>query len=196
MWVSSEDNETKLMITNHCPYGYCKTGVVNVSLDHPDTQCAFNRSGTLCGGCQPGLSLALGSPQCLDCSNNYHHVLLIPFALAGLALVFFIKVLNLTVAKGIINGLIFYANHVQANQSVFFPPGPTRELYPIKVFIAWLNLDLGITTCFFDGLNRYWKTWLQFVFPLYLWGIITLIIYLSHKFKSVAMILGDNSVLF
>ena len=194
VWVSSEDNETKLMITNHCPYGYCKTGDVNVSLDHPDTQCAFNRSGTLCGGCQPGLSLALGSPQCLDCSNNYHLALLIPFALAGIALVFFIKVLNLTVAKGTINGVIFYANIVQANQAVFFPPGPKQELYPIKAFIAWLNLDLGITTCFFDGLDGYWKTWLQFVFPVYLWAITALIIYLSHKFQSVAKILGNNSV--
>ena len=109
----------------------------------------------LCGGCQPGLSLALGSSQCLDCSNNYNLALLILFALAGLALVFFIKVLNFTVAKGTINGLIFYANIVQANQAVFFPPGPAVGLYPIKVFIAWLNLDLGITTCFFDGLDGY-----------------------------------------
>ena len=194
VWVSSEDNGTKLMVSNHCPYDYCKTGVVNVSLDYPDTQCAFNHSGTLCGGCQPGLSLALGSPQCLDCSNNYHLALLIPFALAGLALVFFIKVLNFTVAKGTINGLIFYANIVQANQAVFFPPGPAVGLYPIKVFIAWLNLDLGITTCFFDGLDGYWKTWLQFVFPVYLWAIITLIIYLSHKFQSVANFFGNNSV--
>ena len=192
VWVSSEDNGTRLMISKHCPYGYCKTKYV--SLDHPDTQCFFNHSGTLCGGCQSGLSLALGSPQCLDCSNNYHLALLIPFALAGLALVFFVKVLNLTVAKGTINGLIFYANIVQANQAVFFPPESAGELYPIKVFIAWLNLDLGITTCFFDGLDGYWKTWLQFAFPVYLWAITILTIYLSHKFQSVAMILGNNSV--
>ena len=194
VWISSEENGSRLIVSNHCPYGYCKTKYVNVSLEYPDTQCFFNHSGRLCGGCQSGLSLALGSPQCLDCSNNYHLALLISFALAGLALVFFIKVLNLTVAKGTINGLIFYANVVQANQAVFFPPEPARELYPIKVFIAWLNLDFGITTCFFDGLDGYWKTWLQFVFPLYLWAITILIIYLSHKFQSVAMILGNNSV--
>ena len=146
----------------------------------------------LCGGCQLGFSLALGSPQCCECSNNYHLALLILFALAGLALVFFIKVLNLTVAEGTINGLIFYANIVQANQAVFFPPESVVGLYPVKVFIAWLNLDFGIMTCFFDGLDSYWKTWLQFVFSLYLWAIITLIIYLSHKFQSVAMILGNN----
>ena len=154
-------------------------------------QCVTNSlSGGACG-CPPGLSLSLGDPEyCLKCSNVYL-VLIIPFALAGLALVFFIKVLNLTVAEGTINGLIFYANIVQASQAVFFPAGETS---PLKVFIAWLNLDLGITTCFFDGLDGYWKTWLQFVFPVYLWAIITLIIYLSRKFQSVANFFGNNSV--
>ena len=174
--VATEKNETRPM-----------AGDVNVS----HNQCATDSpSGGACG-CPPGLSLSLGDPEyCLKCSNIYL-VLIIPFALAGLALVFFIKVLNLTVAEGTINGLIFYANIVQANQAVFFPAGETS---PLNVFIAWLNLDLGITTCFFDGLDAYWKTWLQFVFPLYLWAIITLIIYLSHKFQAVAKIMGNNSV--
>ena len=174
--VATERNETRSM-----------AGDVNVS----HYQCGLNSlSGGACG-CPSGLSLSLGDPEyCLKCSNIYL-VLIIPFALAGFALVFFIKVLNLTVAEGTINGLIFYANIVQANQAVFFP---AQETNPLKVFIAWLNLDLGITTCFFDGLDAYWKTWLQFVFPLYLWAIITLIIYLSRKFQAVAKIIGNNSV--
>ena len=174
--VVSEKNETRPT-----------AGDVNVS----SYQCALNSlSGGACG-CPSGLSLSLGDPEyCLKCSNIYL-VLIIPFALAGLALVFFIKVLNLTVAEGTINGLIFYANIVQANQAVFFP---AEETNPLKVFIAWLNLDLGITTCFFDGLDAYWKTWLQFVFLLHLWAITTLIIYLSRKFQAVAKIIGNNSV--
>ena len=174
--VVSEKNETRPM-----------AGGLNVS----SYQCALNSlSGGVCE-CPSGLSLSLGDPEyCLKCSNIYL-VLIIPFALAGFALVFFIKVLNLTIAEGTINGLIFYVNIVQANQTVFFP---AEEANPLKVFIAWLNLDLGITTCFFDGLDAYWKTWLQFVFPLYLWAITSLIIYLSHKFQAVAKILGNNSV--
>ena len=35
-------------------------------------------------------------------------------------------------------------------------------------FISWLNLDLGIDVCLFDGLDGYWNTWLQFAFPVYL----------------------------
>ena len=41
------------------------------------------------------------------------------------------------------------------------------------------ELDLGIETCFIEDLDCYWKTWLQFVFPLYLWVIAFVIIILS-----------------
>ena len=178
------------IIHRYCPFDYCKDEDANVNLENPDVQCAFNHSGTLCGGCQEGLSLALGSSQCIPCSNKYL-TLLIPFTLAGFLLVFFLTVLNLTVSQGTINGLIFYANIVRANQAVFFPPGDTNIL---TVFIAWLNLDLGIETCFADGLNGYWKTWLQFVFPVYIWIITAIIIIASHHSSMATKIFGNNSV--
>ena len=194
VWVNASfDGNTSdgVIVHKDCPFGYCKSEEVHVSLKHPDTQCAFNHSGTLCGACQPGLSLALGSPQCLNhCSNGYFS-LIIEFAAASLVLVLFIKILDLTVAVGTINGLIFYANIIQAAQSTFLPAGDTN---PLTVFIAWLNLDLGIETCFFHGLDGYWKTWLQFVFPFYIWAIILLIIYLSRRSKIVARNFGNNSV--
>ena len=65
---------------------------------------------------------------------------------------------------------------------------------PLTVFIAWLNLDLGIETCFFHGLDGYWKTWLQFVFPFCIWAIIILIVYLSRRSQTVARVFGNNSV--
>ena len=107
------------------------------------------------------------------CSNTYL-TLLIPFAIAGFILVFFLTFLNLiTVSQVTTNGLIFYANIVKANEAVFFPPGDTNIL---TVFISWLNLDLDFETCFVDGLSGYWKTWLQFVFPVYIWGITATVI--------------------
>ena len=48
------------------------------------------------------------------------------------------------------------------------------------MFIAWLNLDFGIEVCFFDGLDAYWKTWLQFAFPIYIWIIAGVIILLGR----------------
>ena len=115
----------------------------NVTLSKPDSQCNFNHSGILCGGCQPGLSLALGSAQCLACSNKYL-ALLIPFTLAGHILVGVIKLLDLTISQGTLNGLTFYANIVKANEYIFLPQ---RQTNPLTFFIAWLNLDLGVETC-------------------------------------------------
>ena len=193
MWLNASfvGNTTNgVIIHRYCPFDYCKHGEISIKLENPDSQCAFNRAGILCGGCQKGLSLALGSSQCLSCSNSYL-TLLIPFAMAGFALVFFLTFLNLTVSQGTTNGLIFYANIIKANEAVFFPPGDTNIL---TVFISWINLDLGIETCFIDGLNGYWKTWLQFVFPLYIWGITATVIIASHYSSTAAKTFGNNSV--
>ena len=165
-----------VVVSLHCPNGYCKQESQHINLDRPDAQCSFNRSGVLCGGCPSGLSLALGSNRCLSCSSGYI-ALVIPFAVSGVLLVLFIQLLDLTVAVGTINGLIFYANIVKSYEALFFVPGQTNIL---TVFISWLNLDLGIETCFFSGLDGYVKTWLQFVFPLYVWLLAGVIISMSR----------------
>ena len=197
VWVNAsfagnENNGPGVIVHHHCPYGYCKREELNIRLDFPDTQCNFNHFGILCGGCRPGLSLTLGTSQCLRCSNKYI-ALLIPFAIAGIVLVAFIKLLNLTVSEGTLNGLILYANIIGANQATFFPSTSTH-CPVLTVFIAWLNLDLGIETCFIDGLNGYWKTWLQFVFPAYIWIITAVIIVVAHYSSTGARFFGSNSV--
>ena len=111
VWISSAGNQS--VAASNCPYNYCNREEMNVTLNDSDTQCNYNHSGTLCGGCQSDLSLALGTNQCLYCPNT-HFALLLPFALAGIVLVCFIKVIDLTISQGILNGLIFYANVVKA----------------------------------------------------------------------------------
>ena len=188
VWINTDGNET--VAASNCPYNYCKREEINMTSEDPDSQCNFNHSGTLCGGCQPGLSLALGTNQCLYCPNT-HLALLLPFALAGGVLVCFIKVIDLTISQGTLNGLVFYANIVKGNEYLLF----TEKLAnPLAIFIAWLNLDLGIETCFFDGLTAYGKTWLQFVFPLYISSIAGLIIILAKYSDKVAKLMGNNSV--
>ena len=189
VWVGMSGNDT-VAATEYCPLNYCNGEEMNVTLNNSDTQCNYNHSGTLCGGCQAGLSLALGSAQCLSCSNSYLSLLL-AFAVAGFALVFVIKMLDLTVSHGTMNGLIFYANIIKPNEYIFYT---RRHPNPLTVFIAWLNLDIGVETCFFNGLTAYGKTWLQFVFPLYIWSIAGLIIILAKYSNRVAMIMGNNSV--
>ena len=154
-----------VIVHDRCPYDYCRTDPDSLSfhLEFPDDQCAFNHSGVLCGACQANLSQMLGSSKCAQCSNIMLIAVIPTSIIAGVLLVIFLMLFNLTVSVGTISGLIFYANVIRSNQAIFFPPEFSTQF--LRTFIAWLNLDLGIETCLYDGLNAYAKTWLQFAFP-------------------------------
>ena len=174
----------------HCPLDYCKTEDTELNLEDPSEQCAFNHSGILCGGCQSGLSLALGTSRCLPCSNAYV-ALVFAFAVAGVALVALLTVCNLTVSQGTLSGLIFYANIIHINHPIFFPGDDVNVL---TVFIAWLNLDLGIETCFHNGMSMYEKAWLQFIFPAYVLLVSLVIMILSHYSTIATRVFGRHAV--
>ena len=197
IWISSIDNHESdsFVIHQYCPHSFCNPDNISIDLRSPDTQCVLNHSGVLCGSCQENHSLILGSSRCVPCDNR-HVPLLIAFILAGIILVIFIKALDLTVTKGTINGLIFFVNIVWTNRSILFPaPEPPSWAFKIlHIFFAWLNLDLGIETCFFSGLNAYWKTWMQFLFPIYIWSISGVIIIVSRYSTKASKIFGNNSV--
>ena len=147
-WVNaSYDNGSFNGYITHpqCPLNYCTKERKHINLNNPDEQCDSNHSGLLCGSCKENFSFILGGSQCWKCSNEYL-ALLIPFALAGVALVILLFVLNMTVTTGTLHGLIFYANIVAANHQIFFPLDTNIVA---RIFIAWLNLDLGIETCMF-----------------------------------------------
>ena len=189
-WVGGDSGFEGTILHPHCPFDYCKSHPVSFALNETDLECSYDRTGLLCGGCQPGLSNVLGSSRCTECSGAYLS-LLIPFALAGIALVSFLLLCKLTVTVGSINGLIFYANIIAVNHSVLLPSGEQNVL---TIFIAWLNLDVGIETCFYDGMDTYARTWLQFAFPLYVWAIVGTIVILSHYYGAVARMFGRNPI--
>ena len=190
MWIGYNNDSDCLIAYHPCPFDYCNDGTVHFKITSPDPQCLHNRSGILCGQCSEGLSLMLGSNQCGQCTN-YFIALIIPFALAGIALVAFVIALNLTVSVGTINGLIFYANVVKIYEPIFFPNGPVKLL---SQFISWLNLDLGIETCFIDGMDSCSKTWLQFIFPGYVWFLLILIVISSQYSIKVVRLVGSHAV--
>ena len=184
MWMG-KSAKNKTLCNRYCPTGYCTLNGEWIDILHsPHLQCANNRAGRLCGGCREYYSLAIGSNRCIRCYNNDNVSLVIFFALAGLLLVFFITALNLTVTQNMINELIFYANIMWIYQNIFFPKELETErnavLVFLKTFIAWINLDFGIETCFVNGLTAFWKLWLQFVFPFYIWCIVWLIIIIAR----------------
>jgi len=90
-------------------------------------------------------------------------LIVIPIAIAGVVLVIALFGFNLTVTNGVINTFIFYVNIISINFSIFFP-----KCHSVCVMLALSNLDLGIDTCFYDGMDDFIKTYLQLVFPSYL----------------------------
>ena len=80
---------------------------------------------------------------------------------------------------------------MSANHHIFFPQSSNN---PASIFIAWLNLDLGIQTCFYSGMDAYAKTWLDLVFPVYIWVIVGFLVYISNRSVTVTKILGSSPV--
>ena len=174
----AEHNHTYEVSLN-CPFDYCLSHTSHLNLFKPDSQCQFNRTDVLCGRCKEGFSTVFGTSQCKQCSN-YYLFLLLPFIIVGIAFIMFLFISNFTVVEGSINGLIFYANivSININGSVFFPNyEPTKYVY---VLTSFLNLDLGIEVCFYNGMDDYAKMWLQLIFPIYLIFIATLLIITSR----------------
>ena len=194
IWIQTTDDSVhdKVFFSKHCPFNYCKPSGKHISLNSsPDVQCAFNRTGILCGSCNKNYSLAIGSSSCIYCPNNNNLALLIFFAAAGVLLVLTIAALNLTVTQGMINSLVFYANIIWAYQNILFPTNFYKALIAHKTFIAWLNLDFGIQTCFINGMDAYLKAWLQFIFPFYTAGLFFLGLRYSSKLSK---LFGGRSV--
>lgn len=194
-WMALEQTTNRaddgfILHNGSCPLDYCVNNPMNITIGDSDVQCHKGRVGILCGTCAENYSLVLGSLDCLPCSNAYL-TLLIPFALSGIVVVIILFLLHLTVAAGTINGLIFYVNIIQANHQAFFPRSTINFF---TVFIAWLNFDFGIETCFYDGLTIYAYSWLEFLFPLYLWVLIILIIVGCHYSQRISNSLGHNPV--
>ena len=198
-WIAYINNTDppEYIIHPYCPFDYCKPPTENVSMNlnlpnGTDEQCANRRTGRLCGACQQNYSLSLGSSRCLECQNHWPAVpvgILLLAIIAGILLVTALLALNMTVAVGLINGFIFYSNIVAANSAVFFPS--SESSFP-TVFVAWLNLDIGIDVCFFDGFNAYYKTWLQLAFPAYIIILVIIIIIVSEYSPRFAGLIGKR----
>ena len=162
-----------------CPFYYCLPYSSYLNLSTLNSRCQFNRSGILCGQCQQGLSSMFASSKCQKCSN-VNLLLIIPIAVAGLLLVLMLFILNLTVTDGAINACVLYVNITSINSSELF-----QAVKPVYPFISLANLDLGIQTCFYNGMNDYAKMWLQLAFPFYLIFIATSLIITSRYSTSI-----------
>ena len=193
VWLGAvvNENESYQLLSNlYCPTGYCKSDNISINLVFPDEQCASNRSGLLCGKCQGNFSLSLGSSNCIECIDNKYVALILPFVFGVLILILVIKVLDLTVRHGTLNGIVFYANVVWAHRNIFF-----HDYKVVETFVGWLNLELGIDTCFIEGLDAFGKTVIVFGQDFVNVIGVTILIVLSAKYSRLARkLLGSNVV--
>ena len=196
-------NDYNYLTSPHCPLDYCLPPVVKVDInltkiDGADSQCSNSRSGILCALCKPGHTLSLGGSRCIPCTmhNIYLTEILLISPILGIALIALMLILKLTVDKGTLNGLTFYANIIGANSSIFFPSSfKTKPLQGLYVFISWLNLNIGFDVCFFKGMDTYWKTWIKLAFPAYVILLVIIVIVWSERSKRFAnLILRKNPV--
>ena len=169
-------NFTLPALASTCPLDYCNNGITKLSLARPRNLCNGGRTGILCGHCHGNQSAIFGSSECQVCSDMWL-ITLVMFAVLGVLLVAALFFLNLTVTQGTLYGLIFYANIVQVNTSIFFNQS---ILKPLQVFVSFVNLDLGVPLCFYDGMDDADKAGLQFVFPAYLLILTMTVIVLCH----------------
>lgn len=58
----------------------------------------------------------------------------------------------------------------------------------------WLNLDFGIETCFYDGMDSYAKTWLQLAFPIYIFGLVGAIVVAGRCSSKISQLCRYNAV--
>ena len=107
----------------------------------------------------------------------------------GIALVVLLIALNLTVS---INGLLFTANISKViNQSFQVIKSLFHSSVKLYHGLIWTFI---LKICFYNGMDRYVKEWLQFAFPFYVWAIIIVIILICRLLSKVSKLVGSNAV--
>ena len=203
VWVtyineSEDSSHYQYLIHPYCPYNYChdSNAMIKINLSQPngaDAQCVSNRAGLICGRCARGFSLSVGSSRCVNCPKLWPLMtvgIIVGSIIGGIALVALLLILNLTVATGTLNGIILYANIVSSNSITFFSPTVSKF---ITFFISWLNLEAGFDSCFFEGLDAYWKTFVQLVFPSYIIFLVAGVIIVSEHSPRFAKMIGKRN---
>ncbi len=181
-WLGPLSNTEQELVVHQCVHDYCTTEVKTLGVEEYDSQCAqgFHRTGLLCGLCEEGYSRVLGTNRCRNCNNNAHISLIVVFAAAGIMLIFVVAFLKVSIGEGYLNGVIFYS-HILG--PFIFQLAPLPGSSSVFLLVAVIDLDLGIETCFYNGMDALGYIGLKLVFPLYLYFLMGTIIILARFVK-------------
>ena len=146
--------------------------------------------------CRYGFHLSLGSSRCIQCSEYWVRDLIgivVAAFFAGIALVIILLALNVTVAVGTLNGILFYANITDANADTYFRLFKTSNF--ATVLISWLNLDIGFDVCFIDTAfnEAVYKALIQLAFPVYVISLVIIVVVASECSSKFAKIIGKGN---
>ena len=174
-WIGASSDNTSLLFSDYCMPGYCRDAYKSkkVFMSNLTQQCLYGRVGTLCGECPEGQSVVLGSYNCKTCSN-YGFLVVAAFLVAGPLVIVVICFLNWTVSARSSNGLLLYLNIISINSDLLL-----RSNSFFVVVVSWLNFQVGIEMCLFDGMDEFVKTVIGFAFPLYLLSLVAVIVLVS-----------------
>ena len=177
-----------LVISHYCPSFYCNVselqsiGVTlqDIRAEHTTKQCnrVNRRHGFFCSECPKGYSTTFGGFKCRECSNVWLLLIFI-YAFAGPLLLALLFAFNLTIVHGAINGILLYVNIVYLYDD-YLQEHANDMLY---IVFSLLNFGTGRNICFYDGMDEFSKTLLQYAFPIYLIILAVLIIIGAQVFK-------------
>ncbi len=137
-------------------------------------------------------SLSAGGLNCLICPKHWLAFTFLNILVAlvsGVIMIGLFLFLNLTVALGTVKGIIFCANIVLINRSVFLP-FPKQKLI---IFLYILNTRLGVHRCVYEGMDANGNIWLSLLFPSYLICLVIIIITVTKYSYRCAQLIGDRN---
>ena len=138
------------------------------------------------------------STECHHCSNAWIASIGI-YLVAGPLVVYLLFALKLTLTTGTLNGIIFYAQAANCGLldilKYHYFKSSINQLSGLTIFVLQsLNLETGISLCFYNGMTELWKDGLSLVFPLYLLIIVIVLIIFCHISLKLSNRIADSSV--
>ena len=163
-----------------CVLNYCEDGSKEVKSGDWDSQCreGFHRAGLLCGHCQDGYSVQLGTNACAQCTN-WSLFLLVFLLMAGFSVVIILSFFQISVAEGFFVAIIFYSNIITL-YAVYFNDD---NITAITFLTSFLSHNFGIPACLYDGMDSLVVVTLQLAFVGYLFLLAILLILIYQRIQ-------------
>lgn len=184
LWLGPIHNGSKRLMAHTCLFDYCNSGTRNISGLDFSVQCRnrSNRTGLLCGQCKAGYSIQFGTNNCEKCSN-ISVLIIFYFIVAGVVVIGLIGKIGILVSHGFLNCIIFYSNIIVPFQYYLVMQYANSGANVFLYTFSAINLDVGFPVCFYNGMTTLARNYLNFLFPLYLWILMGLNVYLvKYKF--------------